>query len=117
MLAAVATWQKVIFASTGALTVFGDALGMLHGAVRFKSKDPGINLLFMELALLFAPRGATLEAMHWWSEENELADDLSRLDEGAQIPLALNGVPRTPWSSLEWRILGRTPTPPRRIKV
>ena len=94
----------------------GDALGMLHGAVKFKSKDPGINLMFMELALIFAPKGATLEAVHLWSEENELADALSRLGEGAELPADLTKVTRTPCSLVGWKVLGKTPTPPRRSK-
>ena len=55
MLLAVKAWQRVIFASTVSLVAMGDALGILYGAVRFKNKDPGINLLCMELALIFAP--------------------------------------------------------------
>ena len=107
----------MIFQSTGNLLAIGDALGMLHGAVRFKSQDPAINVMFMELALLFAPRGATLEAMHFWSEENELADALSRIESDFVIPPSLMQVPRTSWSSPEWRILGKTPSPPRRTQV
>ena len=117
LLLAVRAWQQVIFASTGALVAMGDALGMLFGAVRFKSKDPGINLIFMEVALVFAPRGATIEAMHWWSEENEVADALSRLDDGAELPASLVTTPRTACSLQGFRILGQTPTPPRRFKV
>ena len=92
----------------------GDALGMLYGAVRFTSKDPGINLIFMELALVFAPRGATIEAMHLWSEENTTADALSRLDEGAVLPPTLTTTTRTSCSLDHFRVLGHTPTPPRR---
>ena len=117
LLMSITAWEKVIFQSTGNLLAIGDALGMLHGAVRFKSQDPAINVMFMELALLFAPRGATLEAMHLWSEENELADALSRIESDFVIPPSLTQVPRTSWSSPEWRILGKTPSPPRRTKV
>ena len=71
----------------------------------------------MELALVFAPRGATMEALHWWSEEDELADALSRLEVGEVVPDCLTKVPRTSWTAPEWRILGRTPTLPRSTKV
>jgi hypothetical protein len=37
---------------------------MLYGAARFRSKDAQIKRIFMEMALLAAPRGTTLEAMH-----------------------------------------------------
>jgi len=96
------------------LVAVGDALGMLHGAAKFKSKDPGINLLFMELALIFAPSGASIETLHIWSEENSLADALSRLDEGAALPLMLTKVPRTRARDEGWHIVGRTAAPLRR---
>ena len=35
------TSQKVAFASRGPLTAIGDVLGVLHGAVKFKARDPG----------------------------------------------------------------------------
>ena len=92
-------------------------MGMLHGAVKFKSKDPVINIIFMEMALLFAPQGATVEALHMWSEENCIADDLSRLGEGAAIPTMLTKVRRTACSMAEWRILGTIPTPPQPNKM
>ena len=70
LLVAFPTWEKIIFSSSGTPVAMGDALGMLFGAVRLKSKDSGINLTFMEAALLVAPHGRTMEAMHLWSEEN-----------------------------------------------
>ena len=117
LLCAFRAWDRVIASSSGAPLAVGDALGMLHGAVKFKSKDPAINCIFMELALLFAPRGGTLSAVHFWSEENDVADDLSRLEEGAAIPAIVSGVRRTQAARDGWRILGRTPTPPRRYKA
>ena len=116
MLAAVRTWARVILTSRGRLTAIGDALGVLSGAARFKSSDPCINLVFMELALTFAPRGAAVDAIHIWSEENHLADALSRIGEGATVPPCLAKVPSTPAVLDGWRILGKTPTPPRRPK-
>jgi len=87
LLIAVRTWAPIVFKSRGTLRLIGDALGILQGAVKFKAKDAAINALFMELALLFAPVGAEISAMHVWSEDNKLADTLSRLDEGAKLPL------------------------------
>ena len=69
LLIAVKTWSSVIGASSGSLVAVGDALGMLHGATRFKAKGPGINRTFMEMALVFAPQGSTVEALHIWSEK------------------------------------------------
>jgi hypothetical protein len=86
LLLALHTWSTVVFQSRGVLRIIGDALGVLHSAVRFKSQDPVINVMCMELALLFAPHGSELEAVHLWSENNHLADTLSRLHEGAAVP-------------------------------
>ena len=48
------------------------------------------------------------------SEENTLADDLSRLNDGAEIPAVLTKVIRTAPVMDKWVIVGNTPTPPRR---
>ena len=76
-----------------ALVVVGD---FTFGAVRFKAKDPGINFTSMELALVFVPQGATIEALHLWSEENVVADALSRWDEITVVPAQLTKVQVTP---------------------
>ena len=101
------TWDKVISASTGRPVAVGDALGMLYGAVEFRSQDPVINKVFMEMALLVAPRVSTLEAVHVWSEENVIADTLSRMgtDEKWDLPILLTKVPRTPMCDAPLRIL------------
>ena len=108
LLTALSTWSRVIFSATGSSIAVGDALGMLHGATRFKSHDPVTNAVFMEMALIVAPHGATVEAVHIWSEENVLADALSR----SSVPQRLAKVARTHIVEKEWRILGR-PSPPR----
>ena len=115
LLLAILTWQKVIFTCTGNLHVVGDALGMLQGAAKFKAKDPVINLMMMEAALVFAPYGRTLEAMHVWSEENTWADELSRYDEVQRIPEQLSGVKESPLYTHAFKILGTNgpPGPPR----
>jgi hypothetical protein len=86
----------------------GDALGMLYGAAKFRSKDPILNRIFMEMALLFAPRGSTLEAVHIWSEESHIADALSRIgSEQHALPSCLDKVPRTKVSDGAFKILGQ----------
>ena len=81
---------------------------MLYGAARFRSKDSQINRIFMEMALLAAPRGTTLEAIHIWSAGNRLADTLSRLEnEELPLPPLLAKVPRTLLGDGGLRILGR----------
>ena len=65
----------------------------------------------MELALVLAPTGRALEAIHVWSEDNELADRLSRLTDHtvANIPPELCEVTRTVWpDALQWRIIRDT---------
>ena len=82
-------------------------MGMLYGAAKFRSKDPIINNIFMEMALLVAPRGATIEAIHVWSEENEIADTLSRMgtDDKLVLPILLAKVARTPMCDAPLHIL------------
>ena len=81
-------------------------MGVLQGAVVFRAQDPVINAIFMELALLFAPKGAELSAMHIWSENNTLADTLSRLAEGAVLPPLLAKVPRSDPCRTGFYVLG-----------
>ena len=62
----------------------------------------------MELALLMAPRGSTLEAIHVWSEENLLADTLSRMaDDKLALPIVLAKVRRSAMHDKDLRILGQ----------
>ena len=104
------TWRKVIFTSRGAPVMVGDALGMMQGATKFRSKDVMINLAFQELALLFAPHGMTLEGLHVWSEENRIADTLSRVDtEGGDIPVEVREATRSPMCRERMAVLGTRP--------
>ena len=107
----------VLFESLGSLVAVGDALGMLHGAAKFKAKDQGLNLTFMETAIIFAPQGSTIEALHIWSEENALADALSRQRQGDILPEAFTEVTRSRAHEGPWRILGVMRTPPRRARA
>ena len=95
--------------SPGGLTAVGDALGVLFGTSALHSKDVHINKLFMELALVLAPTGLAVETIHVWSEDNHLADDLSRMtgESEDQVPAALAGVSRTAWNEdMQWNIVG-----------
>ena len=101
LVATIELWHKVIFASRGRLVVIGDPLGDLYGAVKFRSKDPWINRMFLRLALLFAPRGDTLEAVHIWSEANA----------GSMRALLYQSAymgPHTQWQTKHWsRLQGK----------
>ena len=100
-------WNKPLFAAKGPITVVGDAIGVLFGTTALHSKDIQINRLFMELALILAPTGRAIEAIHVWSEDNALADQLSRLPhESAKPPRELEGIRRTVWpDNLPWQIV------------
>ena len=83
LLISVATWIDVLKTSQGAVNVLGDALGILHNAMRFKAKHPVLNAVAGELATLVAPLGLDIRAAHIWSERNTICDELSRLQQGA----------------------------------
>ena len=100
-------WSRIIFESRGKITAVGDALGVLCGATKFRAKDPKINALMMDLALLFAPTGCALDAVHIWSEDNQEADALSRLSVGAAVPPRLRSVRETSWPLIEGALASR----------
>ena len=103
-----AHWRGVIAEHCCPVHFVGDALGVLHGLTSFRAADPGVNLIAMELALLFAPTGLDLSATHLWSEQNCLADALSRQheDQPPPMPALLAGVPASSRRPAPWRILG-----------
>ena len=94
---AIRRWAGPALEARGGLTVVGDTLGVLLGASVLRSKDAHINRLFMELALVFAPRGSSLDSVHVWSEDNVLTDTLSRMKAGEAQPACLKDVSRTSW--------------------
>ena len=102
---AIETWKDVMLPTGSRWYLLGDALGVLQGATQFHSKDPAINKLFMELALIVVEAGREIHAEHLWSEKNNMADDLSRLHEGAKLPQQLWGVPRAKAKEPTWNII------------
>ena len=77
-------------------------------AIAVRGQDPVLNTIFMKLALLFAPKGAELSAMHIWSENDALANTLGRLAEGAVLTPLLAKVPRSDPSRDGFYIIGNT---------
>ena len=61
---------------------------------RFRAKDPILNELMAELALVVAPLGVELQAMHLWTQRNRTCDALSRLTKQHTIPKGLAEVQR-----------------------
>ena len=105
LLHSVHVWRRIIRESTGTLAVMGDALGVLHDARKFRAKDPVLNELMAELALLIAPMGQELQAIHIWTQRNETCDALSRLGQKGGIPSCLENVRRCKKPVLKFRVL------------
>eukprot|EP00971_Amphidinium_carterae_P350099 6491380-Amphidinium_carterae.1 len=62
--------------------------------VQWRAKSPLINRLVRECAMILAPMGRCMQAVHVHSAANKLADSLSRLAQGAVLPTELETVPR-----------------------
>ena len=90
------------------VTILGDALGIMEGASKFRSKDAKINAIFAELALLVAPTGATLAQLHLWSEQNSFADALSRLSRSPILPEVLTSTQCDNWPKDHFDYLAAT---------
>ena len=69
-----------------ALHLIGDAEGVLRAVVKRKAKCPALNLIMAEISLTLSQTPWELEAAHIWSEENAIADALSRICQGAALP-------------------------------
>ena len=83
LLIAINTWKKVLVEAQGRLAIRGDALGVLQGVVKMRARDPILNDITSEIALILALQGGDLRAAHVWSEENEICDQPSRLKPSA----------------------------------
>lgn len=86
LLLAISTWQQTLIDVPGAMHVIGDAEGVLRAVLARRAKAPTINKLVMEIQLVLGPSMQGLYATHIWSEDNEIADQLSRRAEGADLP-------------------------------
>ena len=102
-LLAVATW--VTSDMRGRVILIGDALGVMCGVVTLSAKSEIVNKIAMELALHLAPLCISLQGVHIWGEENDMADALSRLFSGASLPVSLASVPRSVPAE-KWLCLG-----------
>ena len=71
-----------------------------------RAKGPGVNVVAMEMALRLAPAGLILMATHLWSEQNVIADQLSRMHEGAPLPPALSADSFEEPPQAVWRVVG-----------
>lgn len=103
----------------GTVAIVGDALGVWHGIVRFSVRSRQVNDVAKEVAMHLAPMGRDLVGIHVWGEDNQLADALSRLDDGAAAPAALarSRVEPGPRDRVVWRYLGRDPAAVRQARL
>ena len=85
LLLAIATWQQTLVDIPGAMHAIGDAEGVLKAVLARRAEAPTINKLAMEIQLVLGPSMQDLYATHIWSEDNEIADQLSRRAEGAEL--------------------------------
>ena len=110
LLLAIVAWSPLLRVEGRALRLHGDAQGVLQAVVTRKAKSPHLNLVILEIQLELGATMYDLTAAHFWSEENEIADALSRLPEGVAIPAALAKAERTPSTRRrKWRFLGQVP--------
>ena len=95
LLIAVATWTKLFGSMQGSLAILGDALGVLYDFAKLRAKDPILNEIARETALILAPTGHVLKAAHIWTQRNTICDALSRLRVNSHEVLAeLKGATR-----------------------
>ena len=99
-------WKDILREASGGLAVMGDALGVLHGAQKFKANDAVLNLIMAEAAIILAPMGRDIRAIHLWTQRNVTCDRLSRLQKDrASIPEELQGAKRSMRRFLECKVL------------
>ena len=108
ILASMCLWKSWWSPRHRQVTILGDALGIMEGASKFRSKDAKINAIFAELALVIAPTGATLAQIHLWSERNSLADALSRFSWSPVLPSVLTSVQSDIWPKDNFEYLAAT---------
>ena len=102
-LLAVTSW--VTPQTVGRVILIGDALGVMHGIIQLSSKAFIVNEIAKEMALHLAPLCISLSGIHIWGEENALADALSRLFSGKELPLEVSSATRI-FPTESWTCLG-----------
>ena len=78
LLLAFRAWTHKLAVTPGKIFLCGDALGVLHDAIKMRARDKRLNSIMAELALTIAQHGFELNALHIWSEWNGVCDELSR---------------------------------------
>ena len=115
LLLAVATWRPLLEVVQGTLELRGDAQGVLQAVLSRRARCPTINLIIAEMQLVLGASMLDMFASHVWSEENEVADALSRLAEGAAMPEDCATAKKWEAVRLCWRFVGhRKRKPPQK---
>ena len=84
LLHALTAWRKILGSTQGELAVLGDALGVLYDVMRLKARDPVLNAMAADMALLLAPLSLDVRVAHVWTQRNSVCDALSRLESDDQ---------------------------------
>ena len=95
LLLAIEAWDNVLARRFGTLELRGDAQGILQAVLKKRARSPVINVLVAEIQLCLAKSMHDIFGSHIWSEDNEWADQLSRLGEGAVMPPVFEKVNKT----------------------
>ena len=107
LLVSIFLWRQIFSEAQGRLAIVGDALGMLHDALKLRAKDPVLNSIMCELALVLAPTGQSIQGAHIWSERNSICDELSRMTEGTLPPRSLASTTRTLRRTMNYEFMGK----------
>ena len=105
LLLACATWHEELTYQAGELRLTGDAEGVLRAVLSRRSKSPIINLIIMELQHVLGQTMHDIYAVHVWSKDNHVADALSRLNEGYEMPPECLGKHHKDVVRPRWRFL------------
>ena len=105
LLIAVSTWGELLAEARCTLELRGDALGVLQAVLSRRARCPAVNSIIAEVQLLLGKSMFDLFAAHVWSEENEVADALSRLSEGALFPQECSAAKKCPAKRRTWRFV------------
>ena len=106
LLIAINTWKHVLAQRSGTLELRGDAEGVLKAVLQRRAKAPVVNLIVAEMQLVLGQTMFDMFAAHVWSEENVVADLLSRQAEGAPFPDQLLSAAKWNAKRGPWALLG-----------
>lgn len=107
LLVAITTWRAEIISSGAKLVVKGDAQGVLQSVIHRRAKNTTINMIVGEMQLKLGRAFQDITAVHFWSEDNELCDRLSRLFDRtpAKFPTELAEAHESTFQRLDWTLL------------